>query len=208
MTSAIVYPNVTLGEGATLGPFVVIGEPPRGRAAGGLVTIIGPGAVIRSHAVIYAGNVIGARFQAGHGVLVREENRIGDDVSIGSHSVVEHHVVLADRVRIHSNAFIPEFSLLDEGAWVGPGVIFTNAPYPLSPSAKANLRGPHLLVGAKIGAGAVLLPGVTIGRDALVGAGAVVTHDVPDYAIVAGNPARVMGDVRGIAAYREQDSGG
>ncbi len=208
MTSAIIYPNVTLGEGATLGPFVVIGEPPRGRAAGDLPTVIGPAAVIRSHAVIYAGNVIGARFQAGHGVLVREENRIGDDVSIGSHSVVEHHVVLANRVRIHSNAFIPEFSLLDEGAWVGPGVIFTNAAYPLSPTAKANLRGPHLLAGAKIGAGAVLLPGVTVGRNALVGAGAVVTHDVLDYAVVTGNPARVMGDVREIAAYRPSDSGG
>lgn len=201
----IIHPHVTLGEGATLGPFAVIGEPPRGRAAGDLPTVIGASAVIRSHAVIYAGNVIGVRFQAGHGALVREENRIGDDVSIGSHSVVEHHVVLADRVRIHSNAFIPEFSVLDEGAWVGPGVILTNAAYPLSPSAKANLRGPHLLAGAKIGAGAVLLPGVTIGRNALVGAGAVVTHDVPDYSVVAGNPARVMGDVRGIAAYRESD---
>lgn len=201
----IIHPHVTLGEGATLGPFAVIGEPPRGRAAGDLPTVIGASAVIRSHAVIYAGNVIGVRFQAGHGALVREENRIGDDVSIGSHSVVEHHVVLADRVRIHSNAFIPEFSVLDEGAWVGPGVIFTNAAYPLSPSAKANLRGPHLLASAKIGAGAVLLPGVTIGRNALVGAGAVVTHDVPDYSVVAGNPARVMGDVRGIAAYRESD---
>jgi len=208
LTSAIIYPNVTLGEGATLGPFVVIGEPPRGRAAGDLPTVIGPAAVIRSHAVIYAGNVIGARFQAGHGVLVREENRIGDDVSIGSHSVVEHHVVLANRVRIHSNAFIPEFSLLDEGAWVGPASSFTNAAYPLSPTAKANLRGPHLLAGAKIGAGAVLLPGVTVGRNALVGAGAVVTHDVLDYAVVTGNPARVTGDVREIAAYRPSDSGG
>ncbi|OQA43632.1 MAG: UDP-2-acetamido-3-amino-2,3-dideoxy-D-glucuronate N-acetyltransferase [Chloroflexi bacterium ADurb.Bin325] len=200
---AIIHPNVVIGEGAALGPFVVIGEPPRGRAAGDLPTLIGPAAVIRSHTVIYAGNIIGARFQAGHGVLVREENRIGDDVSIGSHSVIEHHVVIADRVRIHSNAFIPEFSVLEEGAWVGPGVIFTNAAYPLSPSAKANLRGPHLLAGAKIGAGAVLLPGVTIGRAALIGAGAVVTHDVPDHAVVVGNPGRVIRDVREIAAYRE-----
>lgn len=202
--NTLIHPQVTLGEGAVIGPFVVIGEPPRGRAAGDLPTVIGPAAVIRSHAVIYAGNVIGARFQAGHGALVREENRIGDDVSIGSHSVVEHHVVIGDRVRIHSNAFIPEFSVLEEGAWVGPGVIFTNAAYPLSPSAKANLRGPHLLPGAKIGAGAVLLPGVTIGRNALVGAGAVVVHDVPDGAVVVGNPARVIRDVCDIAAYRDE----
>ena len=198
----LIHPNVTIGDGAVVGPFVVIGEPPRGAAPGELATVIGPGAIIRSHTVVYAGNVIGAGFQTGHGVLVRESNRIGDDVSIGSHSVIEHHVVIADRVRIHSNVFIPEFSTLDEGAWVGPGVVFTNALYPLSPDAKKTLRGPHLLPGAKIGANATLLPGVTIGRDALVGAGAVVVHDVPDGAVVVGNPARVVKQVREISAYQ------
>ena len=110
--------------------------------------------------------------------------------------------MIADRVRIHSNVFIPEFSILEEGAWVGPGVVFTNALYPLSPDAKKTLAGPHLLPGAKIGANATLLPGVTIGRDALVGAGAVVVHDVPDGAVVVGNPARVVKQVREISAYQ------
>lgn len=191
-----------------MGPFIVIGEPPRGRMAGELPTLIGPDAVIRSHTVIYAGNVIGARFQAGHGALIREGNRIGDDVSIGSHAVIEHHVGIGNRVRIHSNAFIPEFSILEEDAWVGPGVIFTNAPYPQSPAAKAHLKGPHLRPGAKIGAGAVLLPGVTIGRGALVGAGAVVTGDVPDGAVVVGNPARVIKQVTEISAYGVTESAG
>ncbi len=199
--TALLHPNVTLGADAVIGAFVVIGEPPRGRVAGELPTIIGPGAIIRSHTVIYAGNVIGARFQTGHGVLIREENRIGDDVSIGSHSIVEHHVTLGNGVRIHSNAFIPEYSVLEEGAWVGPGVVFTNAAYPLSRNAKAQLKGPHLRPGAKIGAGAVLLPGVVIGRDALVGAGAVVVHDVPDGAVVVGNPARIIKTIAEIAAY-------
>jgi acetyltransferase-like isoleucine patch superfamily enzyme len=201
----LIYPNVSLGEGAVIGPYVVIGEPPRGGrlkpSAGELATVIGPAAVIRSHTVIYAGNVIGARFQTGHGALLRECNQIGDDVSIGSHSIIEHHVTLGHRVRIHSNVFIPEYSLLEEGAWVGPCVVFTNALYPLSPDAKRNLAGPHLLPGAKIGANATLLPGVTIGRDALVGAGAVVVHDVPDGAVVVGNPARVVKYVRDIGAY-------
>jgi acetyltransferase-like isoleucine patch superfamily enzyme len=198
----LIHPNVSIGDGAVIGPFVVIGQPPRGAAPGELATVIGPGPIIRSHTVIYAGNVIGARFQTGHGALIRELNRIGDDVSVGSHSVIEHHVVIADRVRIHSNVFIPEFSILEEGAWVGPGVVFTNALYPLSPDAKRTLRGPHLLPGAKIGANATLLPGVTIGRDALVGAGAVVVHDVPDGAVVVGNPARVVKQVREISAYQ------
>lgn len=202
--SALIYPNVVLGVGATVGPFVVIGEAPRGHADAADRTVIGSNAIIRSHTVIYAGNTIGERFQTGHGVLIREANEIGDDVSIGSHSVVEHHVTIADRVRIHSNVFIPEYSVLDEGAWIGPCVVFTNALYPLSPDAKRTLKGPHVCAGAKIGANATLLPGITIGRNALVGAGAVVVNDVPDEKVVVGNPARIIKDVSELRAYQAE----
>src|SRR5213078_4484416 len=125
-----------------------------------------------------------------------------DDVSIGSHSVVEHHVRLADGVRIHTGAFIPEHSVLEAGAWVGPHVVFTNAMYPMSRDAKRSLKGPLLRPGAKVGANATLLPGVVIGRDALVGAGSVVVRDVPDGAIVVGNPARIIGSIEDVEAYR------
>jgi len=125
-------------------------------------------------------------------------------VSIGSHSVVEHHVTIADRVRIHSNVFIPEYSILDEGAWIGPCVVFTNALYPLSPDAKKTLKGPHVCAGAKIGANATLLPGITIGRNALVGAGAVVVNDVPDGKVVVGNPAHIIKDVFELRAYQTE----
>jgi acetyltransferase-like isoleucine patch superfamily enzyme len=184
-----------------IGDFVIIGVPPRGGQPGDLATHIGSHALLRSHTVIYAGNMIGAHFQTGHGVLIRELNEIGDDVSVGSHSIIEHHVKIGHRGRIHSNAFIPEYSILEEDAWVGPNVVFTNALYPLSPHAKQNLKGPHLLPGAKIGANATLLPGIVIGRNALVGAGAVVVHDVPDGKVVAGNPARIIKDVRELSAY-------
>ena len=134
--------------------------------------------------------------------MIRESNTIGDDVSIGTHSIVEHHVEIGDRVRVHSNAFIPEYSVIEEGAWIGPSVTFTNARYPLGRDAKASLRGPIVRRGAKIGANATLLPGVIIGRDALVGAGSVVVHDVPDGAVVVGNPARVVRQVTEIEEYR------
>src|SRR5512132_1026470 len=104
--SVVVYPNVDFGAGATIGPFAVIGEPPRGKQPGELPTTIGARAVIRSHTVIYAGNHIGADFQTGHGALVREDNTIGDNVSIGSHAIVEHHVTVGNNVRLHSNVFI------------------------------------------------------------------------------------------------------
>ncbi|HEX2986995.1 MAG TPA: DapH/DapD/GlmU-related protein [Chloroflexota bacterium] len=190
--TARIYPNVLLGENVEIGDFVIVGVPPKGKAEGELPTIIGDGAVIRSHTVIYAGNVIGNGFQSGHHTLIREENRIGNNVSVGSSSVVEHHVEIADRVRIHSQAFVPEFSVLEEGAWIGPNVVLTNAPHPLCPRAKDCLKGPTIKRGAKIGANSTIIPFIVVGEDALVGAGSVVVKDVPDRAVVAGNPARVL----------------
>lgn len=200
MAAYIIHPNVHLGPDHQIGEFVIIGVRPRD-AEPGWETHIGARALIRSHTVIYAGNSIGANFQTGHSVLIRESNQIGDDVSIGSHSVIEHHLKIGDRVRIHSNVFIPEYSILEDDTWVGPNVVFTNALYPLSPEAKANLKGPHLMRGSKIGANATLLPGVIIGHNALVGAGAVVVRDVPDGKVVVGNPARIVKDVSELSAY-------
>jgi len=200
-STARILPNVQLGEDVEIGDFVVIGAPPRGIAEGELKTVIGRGAVIRSHTVIYAGNVIGDDLQTGHGVLIRESNTIGHRVSIGSHSVVEHHVIIEDDVRIHSNAFVPEYTILEQGCWIGPNVVMTNALYPRSPRAKETLKGPTIRPGAKIGANATLLPGIVVGENALVGAGAVVVEDVPDGAVVVGNPARVIKDVSELPAY-------
>jgi acetyltransferase-like isoleucine patch superfamily enzyme len=203
-TNYCIHANVALGENAEIGDYVIIGVPPAGRKPGDLETRIGVNARLRSHTVIYAGNVVGARFQTGHGVLIREMNEIGDDVSVGSHSIIEHDVKIGHRVRIHSNVFIPEASVLEDDAWVGPNAVFTNALYPLSPDAKTTLRGPRILSGAKIGGNATLLPGVVIGRNALVGAGAVVVADVPDGKVVVGNPARIIKDVSELTAYRSE----
>ena len=189
---SVIHPGMRLGPNAVIGPFVILGEPPRGAQPGEFETTIGADAVIRSHTVIYAGNVIGDRFQTGHGVTIREHSTIGHDVSIGTDTVIEHHVVIEDGVRIHTGAFIPEETVLEAGAWVGPRVVMTNARHPLCPEAKRCLAGPKVRRGAKIGAGAILLPGVEIGADALVGAGAVVVDDVPPRAVVVGNPARAI----------------
>lgn len=190
------FRGVTLGKGFVVGPYVILGALPRGAREGQFLTSIGPGAVIRSHTVIYAGNRIGRNFQSGHGSMIREMNVIGDDVSVGTGSVIEHHVIIADRVRIHSQVFIPEYSILEENCWLGPRVVITNAKYPLSPQVKANLKGAIICRNAKIGANSTLLPGIRVGENALVGAGSVVTRDVPPGAVVAGNPARVIKSIK------------
>ena len=200
--TAVIYPGVVWDGDFSIAPFVIVGQLPRGQRSGDLQTRIGSGACINSHTVIYAGNRIGRNFRTGHRVLIREENEIGDDVSIGSGSNVEHHVRIGNRVRLHSNVFVPELSVLEDDCWLGPNVVLTNARYPAAPSTKEELVGVCIEKRAKIGANATILPGVRIAADALVGAGAVVTVDVPSGAVVVGNPARVIKQISQIPAYR------
>lgn len=192
--AGVVSPMTVVGDGVDLtdarqvDPFCVIGVDGGDRSA----PVFGAGLIVRSHTVVYRGVRAGRKLHLGHGVLVREDAELGDDVSIGSHSVVEHHVVLGDGVRLHTGCFVPEFSVLEAGAWLGPGVTVTNARYPNRADTKDHLTGVHLEAGATVGAAAVLLPGVRIGAGALVGAGAVVTADVEPGATVVGNPGRAL----------------
>lgn len=192
-----VYPNVVIEEGAVIGDYSIIGLPPRGKKERELKTVIGKNAVIRSHTVIYAGNKIGDCFETGHYVFLRENNIIGNHVRIGTCSVVEHHVRIEDKVNIHTRVFIPEYSVLEEGCWIGPGVVFTNTPHPLCPRAKECLKkGCRVKKFAKIGANVTLLPHISVGEFAVIGAGSVVTKDIPAGKVAAGNPAKLIKDVK------------
>src|SRR5215510_3340400 len=192
MSNYRIYSGVRLGPRSLIEDYCIIGVPPRGASEGKMETVLGSEAYLRSHTVIYAGNVIGNSFQTGNKVNIRELNRIGDNVSVGTLSVIEHHVEVGNNVRIHSQAFIPEFSILEDDTWIGPNVVLTNAKYPLSRGVKEALKGPWIKRGAKVGANATVLPGVIIGAHALVGAGAVVVKDVPAGVVVVGNPARII----------------
>jgi acetyltransferase-like isoleucine patch superfamily enzyme len=198
-----IYKNVEIGEKAEIGDYVIIGKPPKGKTDGELKTIIGDNAVIRSHTVIYAGNKIGDNFQTGHHVIIRENNNIGNSVSIGSGSDVEYEVEIEDQVRVHSQAFIPEHSILRKGCWIGPNVVLTNARYPGSEGVKSRLNGPELKENVKVGANSTILPAIKVERNSLIGAGSVVTKDVAENIIVAGNPAKKINDLDTFEYYKK-----
>jgi acetyltransferase-like isoleucine patch superfamily enzyme len=193
--SAKIYSNVRLGENIIIEDFCIIGVPPHGASEDEYETFIGDNSVIRSHTVIYAGNVIGEKFQTGNKANIRESNSIGNNVSVGTMSVIEHHVEIEDGVRIHSQVFIPEYTYLKKEAWIGPNVVLTNARYPQSPNVKNELRGPIIGENAKVGANSTVLPAVEVGDKALIGAGSVVTKNVEAGAVMAGNPAKKIKDV-------------
>ena len=188
--TAIIHPNVILHEGTTVEDYCVIGLPFKGMKND--ETIIGKNSIIRAGSYIYAGNKIGKNFQTGNKVNIREKNIIQDNVSIGTLSVVEHNIQIGSGVRIHSQVFIPEFTILEDECWLGPNVVITNAKYPKHPSVKDQLKGAHIHKSAKIGANTTLLPGISIGENSLIGAGSLVTHDISSGVVAFGNPAKIL----------------
>jgi acetyltransferase-like isoleucine patch superfamily enzyme len=190
-----VYANVTLGEGCDLQPPCILGKPPRGASEGELPLAIGAGAVVRPFTTIYAGSTFGARLQTGQSVSIREDNQVGDDVSVGTNTVLEFGNRIGSRVRIHSGCFL-EMVTIEDDVFVGPNVVFTDDPHPINcPRYQDCKGGPVVRRQARVGANSTILPGITIGEGALVGAGSVVVDDVPPGAVVAGNPARVIKQV-------------
>jgi acetyltransferase-like isoleucine patch superfamily enzyme len=197
-SNTIIYDNVRIGKDPVIEEFVILGKPPRNKQPGELPLIIGDSPVIRTGTIVYAGNVIGHNFQSGDYARLREDNKIGNNVSVGGGSVIEGKCVIGDNVRIHSNCFIAEYADIKDNVWIGPGVIMTNVLHPPCPEFKTRAPlhgkkcccGPIIENSAVIGAGAIMLPGVVIGKNALVGAGAVVAKDVPDGHVLSGFAAR------------------
>lgn len=145
--------------------------------------------------------IIGERSSIWNQAQVRERATIGEDCIIGKDAYVDFDVVIGDRSKVQNGALLYHGVSIESGVFVGPGVIFTNDRVPRAVNADGSLKGAqdwsvgrtHVREGASIGAGAVIITGVTIGRFAMVGAGAVVTHDVDNFQLVFGNPARVHG---------------
>lgn len=149
------------------------------------------------HCVLFDDVQIGERSRLGNFVFIRSQTRIGRECIIGSFVDIEGEVTIGNFVSLQSACYITRGVIIEDEVFCGPRVTTMNDKV-MSYRRKSltfNRQAPRFLRAARVGGGSVLLPGVTIGENALVGAGAVVTRDVPDRAIVVGNPARVVGRV-------------
>jgi acetyltransferase-like isoleucine patch superfamily enzyme len=202
----VVYPNVEIGPGTVLELGVVIGLPPAGAQPGSAPTRIGGGGRIRSGTVIYSGVQLGSAVSTGHGALIREDNIIGDDCSVGTHAVLEPGNRVGDGTRIHSLCFL-EHVTVGRRVFLAPGVVFTDDPHPACPRYLDCVLGATIEDDVSIGGNVTVLPGVHIGAGALVGAGSVVTRDVEAGTVVAGNPAvkvKRVADLKCFMGYFER----
>lgn len=200
--TATVHPGTVLGEGVKVLENAVVGKQPslspRSTASRDPLppTVIGAGTIVSTGAVVFAGATIGERVILGDQSCVRERVAIGDDVVLGRGSLVENDTSIGAMTRIQADAYITAYSTLEEHVFVAPCVVTTNDNFMGRTERRhALIEGPTIRRGARIGGGAILCPGVEIGEDAFVGAGAVVTKDVPARVVVVGNPARILRDV-------------
>jgi acetyltransferase-like isoleucine patch superfamily enzyme len=197
--TAVVYPGVELGDDVAIGDHAVVGKQPtlgrRSTAAREELPplVVGDGCAILAGAVVFAGTRLGRGVVVGDQACVRERCELGDEVVVGRGSLVENDTTIGARTRIQANAYVTAYSTLEEDVFVAPCVVTTNDNFMGRTEARLELmRGPTIRRGARIGGGAVLLPGIEVGEEAFVGAGAVVVHDVAPRTVVVGNPARVL----------------
>ncbi len=199
---AVVRAGTVLGDGVVVGEHAVLGKRPKlgarltakGAELGPLE--VGAGATISTHAVVYAGTVIGERTIIGDQAFVRERCRIGAGTVIGRGVTVENDTEIGDDCRVQSQSYITAKSLLEDDVFIAPCVVTTNDNFMGRTERRhALLRGPTIRRGARIGGAVCLLPGIEVGEEAFIGAGAVVTKDVPARTVMVGVPARVLRDV-------------
>jgi acetyltransferase-like isoleucine patch superfamily enzyme len=200
--TAVVYPGVELGEDVVVGDYAVVGKQPvLGRRSTASTEELPPLAIgdrtaILAGAIVFAGTRLGDGVIVGDQACVRERCDLADDVVIGRGAFVENDVVVGARTKIQANAYVTGKSVIEEDVFIAPCVVTTNDNFMGRTEERHRLRrGPTIRRGARIGGGAVLLPGIEIGEEAFVGAGAVVLADVPARAVVVGNPARRIRDV-------------
>jgi acetyltransferase-like isoleucine patch superfamily enzyme len=200
--TAVVHPGTVIGDGCKILDYAVVGKQPTlsPRSTAKKEPLppleLGAGTIVSTGAVVFAGTRIGERVIVGDQSCIRERCEIGDDVVIGRGSLVENDTTVGTLTKIQANAYITAYSTLEDNVFIAPCVVTTNDNFMgRTEKRHALVKGPTIRRGARVGAGATLLPGIEIGEEAFVGAAAVVLRDVPARAVVVGAPARQIRDV-------------
>jgi UDP-2-acetamido-3-amino-2,3-dideoxy-glucuronate N-acetyltransferase len=215
---AEIHPTATVYEGTVLADDVrvmenaVVGKQPSLGARSTArreplpPTRVGARTVISTGAIVFAGSTIGADCIVGDQSCIRERVTLGDDCVLGRGSLIENDTTVGAGTRIQAEAYITAYSTLEEDVFIAPCVVTTNDNFMgRTERRKELMKGPTIRRGARVGGGAVLCPGVDVGEEAFVGAGAVVTRDVAPRTVVVGSPARAL---RPVAADELRENGG
>ncbi|MBV8064912.1 MAG: N-acetyltransferase [Actinobacteria bacterium] len=211
--SAIVYPGTVLGENVKVLENAVVGKQPSlsPRSTAKREPLppaeIGDGTIVSTGAIVFAGTRLGARVIVGDQACVRERVDVGDDVVIGRGVLVENDTTIGELTKIQAEAYITAYTTLEDNVFIAPCVVTTNDNFMGRTERRHELiKGPTVRRGARVGGGAILCPGVVVGEEAFVGAGAVVTKDVEPRMLVVGNPARVLRTVSAEELLEAQQS--
>ncbi len=202
----IIYDNAVIGDNTIIANHCVIGEPLNDYYKNANYinpkTFIGNDSLIRSHTIIYAGSSFGEKFSTGHRVTIRENSILGEQCRVGTLSDIQGNVVFGDHCWLHSSVFIGGNSKIGSYVFIYPSVVFTNDPHPPSNICK----GPTVDDFSQIAASSVILPNIKIGKHCLIGASSLVSKDVKDFSLVAGNPARFIKDIREVKSKEDGKS--
>ena len=193
--NVVLYSGTRLGSGCDIGDGAIIGRPTR-VSPGSMVshgtpapTILGPRSIVGAYAIICAGVKMGEDVYVGDHALVREGARLGARVSIGFSCSISRDVVIGDDTRLQGFCGFPNDTIIEGGCAIGPYVVAFASSFRDDGAAFKPVR---IEAGSRLGGGVQLMPGVTVGSKAVVGAGSIVTRDVEPGAVVAGSPARVL----------------
>lgn len=187
--------RVRLQDGAVLGKPVTLGPRSSAPRKGSEPLEVAEGATICAGAVVVAGARIGPLAVVGDQAHVRERAVVSEESVVGRGSQVDWEVSIGARVRIQTGCYIAGRSVVEDDVFIAPGVVTTNDRHAARHGPEYSMEGVALRRACRVGGGAVLLPGVEVGEEAFVAAGAVVTRDVPARAVVMGVPAREVGEV-------------
>jgi acetyltransferase-like isoleucine patch superfamily enzyme len=197
--NTVIFDNVVIEANVTIAHNCIIGEPLNDYYSNAdyenPVTIIGSNSLIRSHAIIYAGNILGEEVSTGHRITLRENNQIGQNTVIGTGVDIQGNAIIGNYCRLYSNVAIASLSKVGNYVSLYAFVVLTNDPYPPS----NDLKGCTISDFTQVAAHSTIIPGIKVGSNCLIGVNSVVNHNIPDFSMVMGNPAKVVMDIRKFA---------